>query len=548
MLVISSPPAVAGTYSIIERIDNNSIRISPPPATSFVNGAYDIYNISLGRSGFQNGFFTLEQAGSTNVPFVLPQGVYEFDYSVYLEIPFLPTVKLDGYVGSDITGLNQAKAIIDEFRILSKKLTDVRIGETLAENQDSITTDATALRPFDSNSNTLMLLHFDEHPIVNSANFWISAYKEYLQSGNSVNNNFGQSLLITNKPLVVENAGLLSTTSEGTIEFWVSPRYDTYNDPNLRFYFDAAGLVVEEAVSVTSGTVKVTGRISEVTGVYLVTDADNSGTNYYTGGSIASDFQTINLHQALPYQKTPVKIIYTPSGLSGDRLSIYKDQEGFITFNIRAKGIDYQVRQPIFWPRDTWHRIRVTFKLNRLDNKDEIRLFVDGEERGMILFGNGLLFGSGAIFGQGFAGVDDTFLISDINFTDSINQFYIGSDYLENNTSQARIDNLKISNTARKPITVAGQPKDINFSTNLDIVYPVVPDVFTTYLLDFDALLKKADDFTLLKSEMFGIFDFTLDIFDSFGVVSGNAKVKQVLENLIDALKPAPSRATLNYL
>jgi hypothetical protein len=66
--------------------------------------------------------------------------------------------------------------------------------------------------------------------------------------------------------------------------------------------------------------------------------------------------------------------------------------------------------------------------------------------------------------------------------------------------------------------------------------------------MNFDDLLTKNKDLALLRNEMFGIFDFTLEIFDSFGIVSGNAKVKQVLETLVLALKPAQSRAKLIYI
>ncbi len=548
ILVINTPLSVAGTYTITSRIDNNNVTISPTPATTFTGGTYDIFNVSIGRSGFQNGLFVLETAGGTNTPYLLKEGLYEFDYAAYLEIPFAPVNKALAYIGSDMEGNKQADGVFDELRILSSKLTDVRVGESALDNQDYITTDFTSLKPFEPDSSTLTLIHFDNLPLTNDAEIWVSAEKGFRQSSASVNNNFSKSIVITDRPMIVDNAGLLTTASEGTIEFWVSPRYDSYNDPHFRFYFDASGSLVENVTSISNGTVKTAGRIGSVISVRLQTDTTNTGVNYYNGGSLQSDFQTIKLGKALPYQKTPVKIEYIPSGLLGDRISIYKDREGYITFNVRANEIDYQVRQPVFWARDSWHRVRATFKFNRADNLDEIRLWVDGEERGTLLFGNNLLFGDGAVFGQGFAGVDNSVLIADINFSDSINEFFIGSDYLGSNTAQAKIDNLRISNIARTPITVAGQTKDINYSSNLDIVYPVVEDVFTTYLLNFDKTITKADDFALLRDERFGIFNFTLNIIDSFGIVLGSAKVQQILESLISALKPAQSKVEIKYI
>jgi len=547
-LVIASPVGVAGTYTITSRIDNTNITISPTPPMSFSSGAYSIYNASLGRSGFQNGFFTLEKAGGINDPFLLKEGWYEFDYATYLEVPFTPMSDQQAFVGSDLYGNNQAKAIIDEFRILSEMITDVRIGESLGSRTQTITTSFNSLVAFTKRSNTLMLLHFNSLPFINDTDYWTFTNKEYVQSGESVNTTFDKSIVLSESPLVFNNAGLLSTASEGSIEFWVSPKFDTYNDPNVRFYFDAATAIVEETISITTGSVKLSGSTSQVLSVRLQTDTNDTGQEYFQGGSIGDDFRTLFLGKALPSQQTPIKISYIPQGLSGDRISIFKDEEGFITFNVKASGIDFQARQPVFWARDTWHRVKATYKFNRIDNQDEIRLFIDGEEKGAVRFGSGLLFGQGAIFGQGFAGVDNSILLGDINFNDPINQIFIGSNFQKVNTAQARIDNLRLSDTSRNPTTVGSQPFDINYSTNLSILFPVTEDAFTTFLLDFNTLLTKADDFAILRDEKFGIFNFDITVIDSFDIVLSNSKIKQILETLISKLKPAQSKVNITYI
>ena len=546
-LAISSPALVVGTYNIVSRPDEHTLTISPAPGSAFTDGIYDIFDISLGRSGFQNGFFTFELAGSVDTDYPLKQGVYELDYSAHLEIPFAPTNDLTAYVGSNFNGGEQAKAIIDEVRILSNMLTDVRVGEILPEGQDSITSDFTSLRPFDKNSKTLMLLHLDEFPFNNDSDYYISSTKEFIQSSDSVNETFNQSVVIMDKPLIYDNNGYLPTTSEGTIEFWVSPKFDTFNDPNVRVYFDAASSSVEKVTSITSGSVKTAGRISTVLAVRLQTDVDNSGVNYFTGGRIEDDFQTIKLGIALPYQQTPVKIIYITSGLVGNRITIFKDKNGFINFDVRIGDIDYKISQSIFWQRDTWHRIRVTYKFNRSDNKDELRMFVDGEENATVMFGAGLIFGSGAVFGMGRSGGISR-IVADMNFTDPINQFFIGSDYLGAQPAQARFDNLKISDIALSPVIIAGQPKDVNYTSNISQARPAITDAFTTFLLDFDQLVTKNTDFAILRDDKFGIFNFTLNILDSFGIVLSNAKIEQVLRELISALKPAQSKVTINLI
>lgn len=543
-LIINSPPSVAGAYQIVAKNSDTSVEISPALPATFSNGSYDIFNTNIGRSGFANGFFTFETAGQVNVPYLLNEGYYDFDYSVNLEVPFDPLTNEQIHIGSSIFKQNQASAIIDELRILSKMLTDVRIGESLSPGVESVTVDAAKIRPFRKNSDTITLLHFDTVPFVNDSDYWVTANKAYIQTDNGVNNNFGKSLVIKDRPLSYDNLGYLSTNLEGTIEFWVSPMFDTANDPEYRFYFDAAALITEELVSISKGTIKLNNRAASIQSILVEGDKKN----YAAGAIIESDFKTIRLNTALPYQKTPVKVTYVQVGTSGDRISIYKDPAGYINLNVRASGNDYQVRQPVLWARNSWHRIKATYKFNQPNNQDEIRLFVDGEERGTVRFGSGLLFGAGIIFGQGFAGVDNSKLTADMNFLDVITKFYIGSDVNSVNLAKARIDNFKISNAIQPLYFIAGQEKDINYNSNIDTVLPVVEDLYTTFLLNFDKIYSRNEEWAILRDKYFGIYNFTIKIIDSFDIVSESEKVKQILETLIDILKPAQSKVTLQYL
>lgn len=546
LLVINAPAPVAGTYTITERINNTSVRITPAPA-AFVSGSYDVYNVSIGRSGFQNGFFFLEIAGSSNVGFPLTEGLYEFDYSSYLDISFKPLKKQNAFIGSDYLGKKQAKAIIDEFRILNYMLTDTRIGESISLNESSVTVDYNALTEYRKDNETLMLLHFNSKPFENDSDYIVFSEGENIASAISVNQNFGRSIFIKERGLEYENQGFLTNT-EGTIEFWVSPKFDTYNDPVPRFYFDATATAVENSVSLTTTIARTNGRIAQVVSVRLLSDIGNVGEEYFAGGTIESDRQTLKLKKALPHPQTPIKIAYIPSGMSGDRISILKDAEGFITLNVRASGQDFQVRQPVFWERDSWHRVMATYKFNRRDNLDQIRLFVDREERGVILFGSGLLFGAGAIFGQTTVGVTNQILIANIDFVDIITKFYIGQEFTGAYTAQARMDNIRLSNVSRDPLVVAGQPLDVNYSNNLDVVFPVIEDAFTTFLLDFTQLAYKTTDFAILQDAEFGIYNFTLNIIDSFRIVESSDRVKNLLESMIFALKPATSKVDINYI
>ena len=214
---------------------------------------------------------------------------------------------------------------------------------------------------------------------------------------------------------------------------------------------------------------------------------------------------------------------------------------------MRSGDQDYQIKKSVFWARDTWHRIMCTYKVNSSNNIDEIRMFVDGEEGGIICFGTGLLFGQGVVFAQSLSGGPSS-LTGDINITDPINEIYIGSDFEGANPAQARIDNLRLSDMARTPLIIAGQPRDIDYSSNQGSVFPVIEDAFTTYLLNFDSIMEKTDDFAIIRDEKYGIFNFIINAIDSFDIVSSNQVVQQILEELVNALKPAPSKVTLNIV
>ena len=536
-IVITSP--VPYTCSIISFINSTTVTISPAPPV-FTNGIYVIYNTTDGRSGFQNGFFTFELAGSVNTPYPLPQGKYLFDYSAYLTIYFDNLKNELGYIGSDFEGNNSANAVIDEMRILSRKITDTRVGESLIVNQKSMTTDALAIRPFNVDSDTLALLHLDSLPIINDALFYKIASRTFMQSDTSVNTNFGDSIIITDYPYVVDNNGILSEL-EGTIEFWVSPNYDTYNDPNDRYYFDAAAGAIENITSISIDTVKISGKASTIISVRLATDTEGSGTNYFLQGALGPDFQTITLGRPLPGQQTTVVVTYIPNGLIGNRLSIFKDSGGFINFVASSNNISYNVRHPVFWSRNTWHRIMATYKFNVANGN--MRLFVDGEESTDVRFGQGEVFGQNIVYNQ-----ENTSLIltANIQFTDMINKLYIGSAYNSINIANARFDNLKISSKQKAPLLIAGQPIDINYNSNLSTVLPVVEDLYTTFIINFEKILEKNTDFAILRDSKFGIFNFIINIIDSFDIIKDDAKLEQILNELIIALKPAQSKVTVN--
>jgi len=541
VFVIDSPGSVAGTYIISSVDDAHTITITPALPASFTSGNCSIYDVSISRSGFQNGLFTFEHAGNTPTPYILKKGYYDFDYATYLEIPFDFKTE-DAVIGNSYTLDTPAKAIIDEFRSVVLPMTDTRIGEAAPSNNYSITLDYLKNKPFEADEYTSLLLHMDNLPPVDSAIPYSRYSNEFMQANNSLNTNFDTSLYIGNKPFDVFNNFILFGNA-GTVEFWFSPDYDSRNDSQNRYLFDANSAIVEEITSLTKSTVVLPVRTRNVYSIQLLSDTSVDGTNYALGGSLSDSKLTYTLGQSLPAQQTPVRVVYTPLGLDGNRMSIYKDSTSNCVFSIQANNKNYSLKTPVFWSRGSWHRIMATWDFNT-SNAGEMHLFVDGEEKVIIQAGT-FVAGSGFIAGNV---VPNTNQSLNVKIKDQFQELFFGGNFLGGDVMKGRIDNIKISNIKKSPVYISGQPFDNDYSSNISSVLPVVEDLYTTYLMNFDNENTKIDDFAILKNKITGIYDFTLRVYDSFEIINDSARVQEILEKLIDVLKPAQSRAFIQYI
>ena len=283
---------VAGFYIITGiSADRHSLNIIPTvasfplPLADFTGGVYQVLDTTEYRSGLQNGFFTLEASLMPGQAYFLSSGFYQFDYSTYTQIKLDP---LNGsmYFGSDMYGHNQVNAIVDQTILYSVMLSDTRVGETIAANQRSITKDYNSLIPIVPSPQTLVVLSFNNFPFVNDAPVYCNTNTDriHFQSNWAVNDTFQQSLVILDQPVLVPNTGILDTRKQGTVEFWLSPLFDTGNDPNPRYYFDAYGAVVEQTVSSGDTTVNLSSPASQILSVKLV--AGDPNVDYFAGGKL----------------------------------------------------------------------------------------------------------------------------------------------------------------------------------------------------------------------------------------------------------------------
>jgi hypothetical protein len=497
---------------------------------------------------FSNGIITLEMYGTGGNPFYLNPCWYEIDYPTYLRI------RVDGqpdvfYIGSDYTGSNEFDGTIDEVRMLNVLSEDTRIGEELEAGARSITTDYNELKQFDENSNTLLLMHFNND--VEDISVFSDRFERGFEVDRSVNDDFDLAIKFAeNKPYIIDNAGAIFNNDEGTIEFWVSPLDDTKGDPNYHYYVDMSSVVVEDLESTTSITVTTSQRIRTVESVRLATDIYNTGTNYYSGGSVSNiDSKTITLGIPLPAQNAPIKVTYIPLQSQGDRVSIFRDPNGFVNFYVKASGVEHMISTPAMWDRHTWHRIMVMWKANSVDNLDRLRLFVDGNERGTIKYGTGLIYGTGVIYGQAEVrpGVN-RFIVDNIDLVDVFSRIYLGTDVFSAQGARALMDNVRISDEQRLTSirVTSNDTVDTNYNSSAAFAIPVIEDINTTAIYDFD---KTEIDVEYLATIMgvAGMFRFAVDVIDSFDQIVGNETLEELLEELINIIKPAHTEAIVTF-
>lgn len=509
-------------------------------------------SVSFSDSGFANGLMTLETAYSGGLPFLLSNCWYEADFPSYAIIPW-ETSPETLYIGSDMDGENQVGAVIDEMHIIGEMFTDTGAGEVLPSSGRSITSEASNVRELKPTTQSLALFHFNGC-LKNKASFYSGFSQAYFQSSNSVNSLFEQSAVFSQQgTLAMDNKGIFFNNG-GTIEFWVSPILDTYNDPTRRYYVD---LGADQSVTgdvLSALIVKLPIRARTVSSVTL----PGSDINFFTGGTLDSDGLIIHLGQPIPIDSLPT-VTYVPITSQGDRFSIFKENNGTIVLLVTASGVDYQISAPVYWKKNTWHRIFVGWSLNNTDNQDRLVLMVDGAERGIIRYGTGLRYGTGgiygmpAVWGQARAGtLASRNILADINMKDFFATVHIGGDYTGLFPAMVRMDNLRFSNQMRPFFYLGGSGPgqlighDLLYTSNVDTAQPVIEDALTTLLLDFDSDISLVEYLVAVHDDAAGIFDFFVTVIDSFSQIP-NQDVKDLIEKLINRLKPAHTRAFVDF-
>jgi hypothetical protein len=328
------------------------------------------------------------------------------------------------------------------------------------------------------------------------------------------------------------------------------------NDIGRKDYFDGGTLV-------NNGTSSSTINLGIALPTTIVGVANSITVGYRSAVNNVNRNATklIRLGKRLPHAGMKVRVAYTTKGFYGDSISVFKDTDDTITFAIRggagnkflAKNVLVEniIKTTIDWNRDTWHKIKASYRLNSGD--DKMRLFVDGFEVGKTFQRLIELTESGEK-------ILDESPISDIDrngtppsafarlvFRDPLSAFSIGASATRDHISYCLIDNFKLSNKMSPIFAPFGEPIDPGYSSNMANIIPNVEDAYTTYLLDNDMTDEKIEEFAQLVDTSTGANDFILQVADTFGLVSSNQRNKDILEILVKQLKPANSRAFIQY-
>ena len=420
----------------------------------------------------------------------------------------------------------------------------------------------------------------DGGPIINESKYYPDR-NDFYSGLKSVNSSFGScARFYETRPLLISNSKNFFRKKEGSMEFWISPYYDSAYDDKIRYFLDIYSASRQRVSSSSPNyldlpiaaskilNIRMISKASSDLGFYSQSEKDSiifddisrskitgelhggsgTGLDFSIGSSLSADGKRVTLSNSLPNYITDVIVDYIPAHLSGDRVSIFKDTNGDIVFSVTANGVDNIVRKTVNWQKNTWHRVMCSYKTN--SNKDIIRMFVDGDEGGVITYGQDIKYGTGYVYGQ--IATNKSFNKSkdyNIKLSDTFRVISIGSDVFGDNPSNCRMDNVRFSRKQRSLIKDSLENYiDPNYSSNLNSVSPVVKDDLTTLILDFNNQISDNESkFAKIIDPIGGIFDFDIEVVDDFGKIN-KEETEDLIVELINRLKPAHSNANIKFL
>jgi hypothetical protein len=381
----------------------------------------------------------------------------------------------------------------------------------------------------------------DGGPLFNEARY--ADNNELIVGFNSVNNTFGYSGKFYNRPPDNYSAPNIFDKNNGTIEVWVSPLLSTDTDNQRRVIFDSYNIKTAFVVPTSTGIIELPTSAEKIVSITLPQSKDSSlykttrydeisrsrisgrldggtGTlnNFANGAILKNDGKIVVLKTKL-ISNDPVLVKYFEKNSNQSRIQIYIESEK-IYFEISNKYSTYLVYQVIDWSSNSWHKIAASWKANT--GTDYLKLAVDGSTN------------------------PSSVLNTSISILDVLEQIYIGSRYDGYSSCLSRLDNLRISKIDRlKTKDSSGNYLDLNYSSNLNSVGPLIDDIHTSYLNNFE-IFKNNNNYITITDLVRGIYEFDIEVVDDFGKIN-SSEIEDLIVYLVNKLKPSHTNVLVKF-
>jgi hypothetical protein len=381
----------------------------------------------------------------------------------------------------------------------------------------------------------------DGGPLFNEARY--SVDNKLIVGYESVNDNFGFSGKFYNIDSIYYNSPNIFDSKNGTIEFWISPLLSTDTDLSKRVIFDSYSAKTVFVNPTTTGIIELPTNAEKIVSIQLPQNRDSKiyKTDKYDeikrsvisgvlegGTGVLNDFSKdyilknngkIIVLKTKLVSKDPVLVTYIEKGSSESRIQSYYQNEK-IFFEIYNDGSSSIVSSDIKWASNSWHKVAVSWKVNT--GKDYIKMAIDGMTN------------------------SSSVLSSIIKIDNKLEQFNLGSSYDNKYSCLSRLDNFKISKIDRLQIKdISGSYLDLNYSSNLNTIKPVVSDIYTSYLNNFE-YFESENNYITITDLVRGIFEFDIEVIDDFGKIK-SSEVEDLIVYLVNKLKPSHTNVLVKF-
>ena len=484
---------------------------------------------------YDNGVFTFRKAG-TDTDFNLKKAFYSFDYALPLSIEMGNKSNL--VIGADINKEKSFDGSIEQLVVFNKMLSDVRAGE-VADGESITRLHNNAFGVLDDSSQSLNV-SFDGNIL--TSEFYSNQFEEF-RTSRSVNDNFGDALVV-DRPFLLSNENGLLSSKEGSIEFWIEPLEDLmFGSDTKQYIFDATSLSSYSAKTTTSTCVILPFKIKKLLRVYEASDSKKQ--NLIDSNSLKSDRQTIRFTHKLSKQYSDVVIEYVPNDSYGDRIELYLDGYSVLNFKITSDGKTGIISKQVDWQKGTKHRILFGYNIGNQNNTtaDKLNLFTDGSNAAIAVWGGGMIWGDGSTWGINSTSHES---VVSLPVLEEFSSMVFGSDYSLNNKYSFKIDNIRFSSKMRTGTLVGSSYYDLDYAEP-SIAMPVVLDSYTKATFDFEKNEQQSEKLTNLLSTGASQYSIVVDIDDGFRKLIDNARTKEALLNIYNMAKPAHMKLYAKY-